>query len=84
MTIRDEILEAIPPLLARTGLDDFSPQEIVDELRRRGSNYTESGIRAHVVSRMCATAPDHHARESDDLEKVAPGRYRIRRTWAYR
>lgn len=51
---------------------------MIDELRRRGSTYATSTIRTHVVSRMCANAPDHHARTYDDLERVADGRYRRR------
>ena len=30
-------------------------------MRSQGSGYKESTILAHVTSRMCADAPDHHA-----------------------
>jgi hypothetical protein len=78
MTARDEILAALPAICARTEDGTFTPQDVVDELRRRGSIYEPSTIRTHIVSRMCANAPDHHARTYDDLERVAGGRYRRR------
>ena len=78
MTARDQILAALPDIEARSVNGSFSPQDVVAELRRRGSTYAESTIRTHVVSRMCADAPDNHARTYDDLERVADGRYRRR------
>jgi hypothetical protein len=78
MTARDEILAALPSVEGRSADDTFSPQDVIDELRRRGSAYAGSTIRTHVVSRMCANAADHHARVYDDLERVAEGRYRRR------
>lgn len=79
MTAREEILEALPSIEARTADATFSPQDVVDELRRRGSMLAESTIRTHVVSRMCGDAPDHHDVVYDDLERVDHGRYRRRR-----
>ena len=79
MTIRAEILAAIPAVTARNGSPIFSPQDVVDELRRRNSPYKESGIRTHVTSRMCGNAPDNHAVVYDDLERLGHGQYRLRR-----
>jgi hypothetical protein len=76
MTARDEILVALPRLRARLGRDNFTPAEVIQELRRAGSAYTDSTIRTHVVSRMCANSPDNHAVVFTDLERVEPGRYR--------
>ncbi|MFL6110639.1 MAG: hypothetical protein ACJ786_04725 [Catenulispora sp.] len=78
MTARDEILAALPALRTRLRSEEFAPDDVIDELARRGSRYRPSTIRTHVVSRMCANAPDHHAVTYDDLERVAPGRYRQR------
>jgi hypothetical protein len=78
MTARDEILAALPSIEGRSADDTFTPQDVVAELRRRGSTYAESTIRTHVVSRMCANAADHHARVYDDLKRVSDGRYRRR------
>ena len=50
--------------------------EVLDELRRRQSRYAESTIRTHIVSRMCANAPDNHATTTSDLIRVAHGLYR--------
>jgi hypothetical protein len=78
MTARDEILAALPSIEGRSADDTFGPQDVIDELRRRGSGYAESTIRTHVVGRMCANAADHHARVYDDLVRVSDGRYRRR------
>lgn len=79
MTARDEILAVIPAVQVRTGRETFTPQEVIDELERRGTRYKPSTIRTHIVSRMCADAPVHHARTYDDLERVGGGQYRRRR-----
>jgi hypothetical protein len=77
MTARDEILAALPGVRTHPGWD-CTPQDVIDELRRRGSSCAPSTIRTHVVSRMCGDAPDHHAVTYDDLERVSDGRYRRR------
>lgn len=76
MTARSEILQALPALRARLGRETFTPTEVVDELRRRGSALAASTIRTHVVSRMCANAPDNHTVVHDDLVRISPGVYR--------
>lgn len=78
MTARDEILAALPAICARTVDGTFTAQDVVNELGRRGSTYKPSTIRTHIVSQMCATAPDHHARTYNDLVRVSDGRYRRR------
>lgn len=78
MTARDDILAALPSIRERTGSDTFTAQDVIDELNRAGTSYTESTIRTHVTSRMCANAPDNHARVYTDLERVEPGQYRAR------
>lgn len=78
MTARDEILAALPAVCAHTGRETFTPRDVIDELNRRGTVYKPSTIRTRVVSRMCADAPDHHARTYDDLERVGDGVYRRR------
>lgn len=78
MTARDEILAALAAVCARTGSELFAPQDVIDELQRRGTSYKPSTIRTHIVSRMCVNAPDHHARTYDDLERVGGGKYRRR------
>ena len=78
MTARHEILQALPAVRARLGRDTFSPQDVIDELHRRGTTYSDSTIRTHIVSRMCADAPDNHAVVYADLVRVAPGLYRLR------
>lgn len=81
MTCRDEILVAVAAL-ERRGIDVFSPADVIAEMRRAGSQYAESTIRTHVVSRLCRNAPDHHAVTYPDLERVGEGLYRRSRSSA--
>ena len=68
----------LPGIEARSADGSFGPQDVVAELRRRGSTRAKFTIRTHVVSRMYANGPDHHARTYDDVERVSDGRYRRR------
>lgn len=74
MTCRDEILATIK----RLGQREFSPQQIVDAMRKQRTIHKESTIRTHITSRMCRDAPANHAVVYDDLERVERGIYRLR------
>lgn len=76
MTAREEILLAIDAVKASDGT--FTVMHVVRELGRRGSEFKESTIRTHIVSRMCVDAPNHHGTTFDDLERVDRGTYRLR------
>jgi hypothetical protein len=76
MGAREEILDALPSVRARVGSDVFSPADVVAEMLRRGSSYSESTIRTHVTARMCREAPVNHGVVYADLERVARGQYR--------
>lgn len=75
---REAVLDAASRI-HRAGHGDFSPAEIILQVRRDGYDYADSTIRTHVTSRMCADAPENHGTTYDDLERVAHGRYRMRR-----
>ncbi|MEN3538100.1 hypothetical protein AAH991_23495 [Microbispora sp. ZYX-F-249] len=74
---RGEILAAIRAVLARTRRGTFTPAEVVDEMRRRGTGYAETTIRTMVTGHMCRNAPDNNAVTYDDLERVDRGLYRL-------
>lgn len=76
-TLRAEILSAARTLTAAAPDGTFTLREVIAEVRRMGSSRSDSTIRTHVVSRMCANAPDHHATTFDDLIRVDRGRYRL-------
>jgi hypothetical protein len=63
-------------LMRRTGQQDLRLKDIVNEALAI-SEFKESTIRTHVVSRMCANAPENHAVVYADLERVRPGYYRL-------
>ena len=78
MTCRDEVLKGAQELSQLSPSGEFSVDDVVAYLRRKGSAYKESTIRTHLTSRMCANAPDTHAVTYDDLERTARGTYRLR------
>ena len=77
MTARDEVLAAARTLATSSGDGTFSIQDVVALMRREGSSYKESTIRTHVVSRMCANAPDNHVVTYRDFLRTDVGRYRL-------
>jgi hypothetical protein len=79
MTARADILAVLPSIASRSADGSFTPDDVIRELRRRGSAYAESTIRTHIVSVMCANAPDNHGTTYADLERVGRGRYRLLR-----
>jgi hypothetical protein len=78
-TCREAVLEAFDRLERRHGRADFSVEEVVSEVLAHTSDFTESTIRTHITSRMCAQAPKHHGTIYSDLDRVQRGRYRRRR-----
>jgi hypothetical protein len=75
---REEVLLAARRLHA-SGQTDFTPAEIIREMQRIGTRYQNSTIQTHVVSRLCGNAPDNHGTTYSDLERIAFGRYRLRK-----
>ena len=65
-------------LAARSPAGTFTLDDIVRAMTRTGTRYAETTIRTQVASRMCATAPDHHARTYDDFVRVDQGVYRLK------
>lgn len=79
MTCRDEILVCANKVMQQSGQNYFTIPEIVRCMEQLGSRYAESTIRTHIVSRMCANAPDNHAVTYRDLERTDRGEYRLLR-----
>jgi hypothetical protein len=77
-TARSEILVTARKLAEQSVDGSFTLLGILAEMRRAGSKYTESTIRTHVTSRMCADAPAHHGTTYDDFQRLGGGRYRLR------
>jgi hypothetical protein len=76
-TCHEEVLAAAIAVTAAKGRNEFSPVEIIEYMKAKGSRYPESTIRTHVVSRCCANAPDHHAVVYRYFKRVGRGTYRI-------
>ena len=78
MTCRDEVLASARELAKISPSGEFTVEDVVAHLQRKGSTYKQSTIRTHVTSRMCANAPDNHAVTYQDLERTSHGTYRLR------
>jgi hypothetical protein len=52
VTCREEVLEAFEALTRQTGRVDFSPSEMLAQVRAAGSQYKDSTVRTDVVSHM--------------------------------
>lgn len=66
-------------VLRRSGRDWFGVDEVVRELRYRGSRYAEPTIRTMVTSHLCSNAPDHAAVTYPDFLRIGRGQYRLAR-----
>jgi hypothetical protein len=77
MSCRNEILDCVHRITSQKGADEFTVQEVLDCMRIRGAGYRDSTIRTHITSRLCVNAPKHHAVRYPDLERTAPGTYRL-------
>lgn len=75
-TCRALVLEAFAALERTGSRSEFSPAEVLAEVRRLGGTHQESTIRTHITSVMCINAPANHAMRYPDLERTAAGRYR--------
>jgi hypothetical protein len=74
----EQVLAAANDIIARKGVNEFTPDEVVQELNRARSKCSDSTIRTHVVSRCCGNAPNHHAVVYDYFARIGPGLYRVR------
>ena len=74
-TCQEEVLVAVTALMTRNGGRPVSPAEIQEEMARAGMLYPASTIQTHIVSAMCANAPNHHAMKHRDLLRVGRGQY---------
>lgn len=77
MTCRDEVLSAAHALTHSSPNGEFTVDDVLNFLKRKGTQFKESTIRTHVISRMCANAPDNHETTFADLRRVGYGRYRL-------
>lgn len=53
MGAREEILLAVKKIIDRKGKNEFSPAEVIKEMRSSTTDYKDSTIRTHICSRLC-------------------------------
>ena len=76
MSTREELLQAALELAA-SGQPFFIPNELIEQVRRNGSNYADVTIRTHVCSWMCANAPANIATGKGEFFRVSRGLYKL-------
>lgn len=70
MTCREEVLAAFEALHRRTDRVEFSPAEVLAQVRAAGSTYVDSTVRTHVTAHML---------NDGTLIRSSPARYRLSR-----
>lgn len=74
---RIEVREAAIAVITEKGENRFTPTEIINYLKNRGSAYSESTIRTHITSRCCKNAPANHGSRYEDFERTDAGSYKV-------
>ncbi|QGH20219.1 hypothetical protein [Clostridium butyricum] len=74
---RIEVREAAIAVITEKGENSFTPIEIIDYLRNKGTTYSESTIRTHITSRCCKNAPANHGSRYEDFERTDTGSYKV-------
>ncbi|MFJ5770990.1 hypothetical protein [Psychrobacillus sp. NPDC093180] len=74
---RDEIIEVVKFITKEREVKSFTVREVLNVMRNRETNYKDSTIRTHIISKCCANAPKHHGTVSNDFERIGRGIYRI-------
>lgn len=77
MSCRGEILDCVQRIIIQKASNEFTIEEVLDDMRTRETEYSVSTIRTHITSRLCVNAPAHHAVRYPDFERTARGTYRL-------
>lgn len=77
MGCREEILSAVRIIIARKGKNEFSTQEVIQEMGLSNTKCANSTIATHISSRLCRGKNKHHGTTYDDLEGIGEGIYRL-------
>jgi hypothetical protein len=77
MACHEEVLQAAKSIIKSKGINEFSPQEVLQYLKTQSSNYALSTINTHIVSRCCINAPEHHAVRYAYFERIRYGLYKV-------
>lgn len=77
MGCREEVLIAAKDIVGKKGENEFTLQEILNFMQKKGTGYADSTIRTHVTSRCCGNAPKNHETKYDDFRRVGRGKYKL-------
>jgi len=77
MGVREEILLSVNKIIDRKGKNEFSPAEVIREMRLITPKCNGSTIRVHICSRLCRGKNKNHGTTYEDFENIARGLYRL-------
>ena len=77
MTCRDEIHAAVRQIIKANGKNEFTIIEVIHHMSANGTRFSESTIRTHITSRLCANAPNNHGVTYNDFERINKGIYKL-------
>ena len=77
MACHEEVLEAAISIIKTKGVNEFTPSEVIQYLKKQNTTYKESSIRTHIISRCCINAPPHFAKRYEYFECIGHGLYKV-------
>lgn len=63
--------------MTRGGSSEFTMQQVLDEMHRRGTEYADSTIRTMLASHLCAEATGEGVAGYSDVTRTRRGTYRL-------
>lgn len=77
MACHEEVLQAARSIAKSKGINEFTPDEVLQHLKNQNTTYAQSTIKTHIVSRCCVNAPEHHAVRYEYFERIRYGLYKV-------
>ena len=77
MACHEEVLEAAISIIKTKGVNEFTPSEVIQYLKKQNTTYKESSIRTHIISRCCINAPLNHAKGYKYFKRIGHGLYKV-------
>ncbi|WP_163582079.1 TetR/AcrR family transcriptional regulator [Gracilibacillus saliphilus] len=77
ISCREEMLQVTRQLMKEKGKNEFSVQEVLDEMKKAGTTYKDSTVRTHLTSKCCVGTKPHHQTVYDDYQRIERGLYSL-------
>jgi len=78
MACHEEVLEAAISIIKTRGVNEFTPSEVIQYLKKQNTIYKENTIRTHITTGRCSiNAPLHHAKGYKYFKRIGHGLYKV-------